>query len=211
MSSFFQKIGLSKTHKYESTLPLEHFSVEQILRIDPKDVGFNIREKEGIRKLEDAEKSKALAYLLLIKENEKKGIWKEEDRNKHIEKYLETESKLNEQVRRQENSLIKNAQEEVKTEQRFARDMQGRLNELDPTYTDLRTRAKNLNAVPTTTIDDELADYFDENGGRRKSKRRRRSTKLKKNKTKHIKHSKSKKNKSTKKFQKRKTRVTRNK
>ena len=58
----------------------------------------------------------------------------------------------------------------------------------------------------------ELQDLFEENGGRRKSKKRKqRHSKSKKKKTQHIKHFKSKKNKSIKKLQKRKTRVMRNK
>lgn len=233
MTTFLQKMGLSKTHKYESPLQFKNFSVEQILNIDPNDVGFNIREKEGVE-LEHGEKSKALAFLLLIKENEKKHIWNKEDRETHIKKYLATEKEINNTRENNVNNLVENTKKKVDTEQKPIRDDQARLNELDPRYTNLKQRVESLKATPTTNVEEdfeeflllqeaeaknkenaeseELQDYFEENGGRRKSKKRKqRHSKSKKKKTQHIKHFKSKKNKSIKKLQKRKTRVMRNK
>lgn len=209
MSSFFQKIGLSKTHKYESTLPLKLFSVEQILSIDPKDIGLNIREKEGSIRLND-EQSRALAFLLLLKEEEQKEPSKKGEHDRRVQMYLQRESEVS--------GLIKNTQKEVEKENNY----QTRLHALYPNYSDLEERHRKLNEPIAPKVQDksqkldedeyeELENYFNEKGGRRKSKRRKRSKKSKKNKTKHIKHSKSKKNKSTKTFQKRKTRVTRNK
>lgn len=201
MSTFFQKIGLSKTHKYESTLPLKLFSVEQILSIDPKDIGLNIREKEGSIRLND-EQSRALAFLLLLKEEEQKEPSKKGEHDRRVQMYLQRESEVS--------SLIKNTQKQVEKEN----DFQTRLHALYPKYSDLEERHRKLNndsiAPKVLDAEEELNKYFEEEGGRRRS-RRRRFTKSKKNKTKHIRQSKSKKNKSTKTSQKRKTRVTRNK
>ena len=207
MSTFLQKIGLSKTHKYESTLPLRDFTVEQILNIDPKDVGFNIREKEGSIRLND-EQSRALAFLLLLKEEEQQEPSKKEEHDTRVQMYLRRE--------REVSNLIKNTQKQVQRDQKFESNIQSRLDALNPNYSDLKERHRKLNE-PIAPVheksdksqDEELQHYFEE-GGRRRS-RRRRSTKSKKKKTQHIKHFKSKKNKSIKKLQKRKTRVTCNK
>jgi hypothetical protein len=140
MTTFLQKMGLSKTHKYESTLPLELMSVEQILNIDPKDVGFNIRGKEGVRELEHGEKSKALAFLLLIKENEQNHTWNKKDRETHIKEYLATEKKINNTRENNVNNLVENTQKDVTNDT----NLYGRLTRLDPKFNKLHTQLKDL-------------------------------------------------------------------
>ena len=140
MTTFLQKMGVSKTHKYESTLPLELMSVEQILNIDPEDVGFDIRGKEGVRELEHGEKSKALAFLLLIKENEQNHTWNKEDRETHIKKYLTTEKKINNTRENNVNNLVENTKKDVTNDTK----LYGRLTRLDPKFNKLHTQLEGL-------------------------------------------------------------------
>ena len=61
--SFFRK-----KHKYETQSDLQGLSVEEIIRIDPKDIGFYIEEETGGNPL-TGDKLKALKKLLAFKRN----------------------------------------------------------------------------------------------------------------------------------------------
>jgi len=65
--SFFRK-----KHKYETQADLQGLSVEEIIRIDPKDIGFYIEEETGGNPL-TGDKLKALKKLLAFKRNIPKG------------------------------------------------------------------------------------------------------------------------------------------
>jgi hypothetical protein len=65
--SFFRK-----KHKYETQSDLQGLSVEEIIRIDPKDIGFYIEEETGGNPL-TGDKLKALNRLLSFKRNIPKG------------------------------------------------------------------------------------------------------------------------------------------
>ena len=52
-----------KKHKYETQTDLQNLSVEEIIRIDPKDIGFYIEEETGSNPL-TGDKLKALNKLL---------------------------------------------------------------------------------------------------------------------------------------------------
>ena len=66
MSTFFQKIGLSKTHKYETQSDLVNLKPEEIIRIPLTDFGNYIETKTGNVTL-DENQAKALRKLLLFK------------------------------------------------------------------------------------------------------------------------------------------------
>lgn len=65
--SFFRK-----KHKYETQSDLQDLSVEEIIRIDPKDIGFYIEEETGGNPL-TGDKLKALNRLLSFKRSIPKG------------------------------------------------------------------------------------------------------------------------------------------
>ena len=61
-----------KKHKYETQSDLQNLSVEEIIRIDPKDIGLYIEEETGGNPL-TGNKLKALHKLLAFKRNIPKG------------------------------------------------------------------------------------------------------------------------------------------
>ena len=61
-----------KKHKYETQSDLQDLSVEEIIRIDPKDIGFYVEEETGGNPL-TGDKLKALNKLLAFKRNIPKG------------------------------------------------------------------------------------------------------------------------------------------
>ena len=61
-----------KKHKYETQSDLQGLSVEEIIRIDPKDIGLYIEEETGDNPL-TGDKLKALNKLLAFKRNIPKG------------------------------------------------------------------------------------------------------------------------------------------
>ena len=61
-----------KKHKYETQADLQDLSVEEIIRIDPKDIGLYIEEETGGNPL-TGDKLKALNRLLAFKRNIPKG------------------------------------------------------------------------------------------------------------------------------------------
>ena len=61
-----------KKHNYETQADLQGLSVEEIIRIDPKDIGFYIEEETGGNPL-TGDKLKALNKLLAFKRNIPKG------------------------------------------------------------------------------------------------------------------------------------------
>jgi hypothetical protein len=61
-----------KKHKYETQADLQGLSVEEIIRIDPKDIGFYVEEETGGNPL-TGDKLKALNKLLAFKRNIPKG------------------------------------------------------------------------------------------------------------------------------------------
>jgi hypothetical protein len=61
-----------KKHKYETQSDLQNLSVEEIIRIDPKDIGLYIEEETGGNPL-TGDKLKAMNKLLAFKRNIPKG------------------------------------------------------------------------------------------------------------------------------------------
>jgi len=61
-----------KKHRYKTQADLQGLSVEEIIRIDPKDIGFYVEEETGGNPL-TGDKLKALNKLLAFKRNIPKG------------------------------------------------------------------------------------------------------------------------------------------
>ena len=70
--SYFRRMGIGKKHRYESQADLKDMTREEILRIDPKDIGLYIETETGGIPLTGDEK-KSLTRLLAIKRFEKEN------------------------------------------------------------------------------------------------------------------------------------------
>jgi hypothetical protein len=88
--SFFRKT-FGKKHKYETQADLQGFTVEEIIRINPSDVGSYIEEETGGNPL-TGDKLKALKKLLAFKRNIPKGRPVPESM---IQQYLNEEAQIN--------------------------------------------------------------------------------------------------------------------
>ena len=96
--SFFRK-----KHKYETQSDLQGLSVEEIIRIDPKDIGFYIEEETGGNPL-TGDKLKALKKLLAFKRNIPKGRPVPESM---IQQFLNEESQINKMMGEATNEIVK--------------------------------------------------------------------------------------------------------
>ena len=96
--SFFRK-----KHTYETQSDLQNLSVEEIIRIDPKDVGFYIEDETGGNPL-TGDKLKALKKLLAFKRNIPKGRPVPESM---IQQFLNEDAQINKMVGEATNELIK--------------------------------------------------------------------------------------------------------
>ena len=94
---------LRKKHKYETQSDLQNLSVEEIIRVDPKDIGFYIEEETGGNPL-TGDKLKALNKLLAFKRNIPKGRPVPESM---IQQFLNEDAQINKMVGEATNELIK--------------------------------------------------------------------------------------------------------
>ena len=92
-----------KKHKYETQSDLQNLSVEDIIRIDPKDVGFYIEDETGGNPL-TGDKLKALKKLLAFKRNIPKGRPVPESM---IQQFLNEESQINKMMGEATNEIVK--------------------------------------------------------------------------------------------------------
>ena len=128
LKSYFRK-----KHRYETQADLKNMTAEQIVNIDPKDVGFYIEQETGGVPLEGVKK-KAMWSLLSIKRHNKPTP-NERARQGAISRFLDTEGiRPNPEVDR----LIANTQTEMvqenmarMREQLESKDMTNRLRVLD--------------------------------------------------------------------------------
>ena len=128
LKSYFRK-----KHRYETQADLKNMTAEQIVNIDPKDVGFYIEQETGGVPLEGVKK-KAMWSLLSIKRHNKPTP-NERARQGAISRFLDTEGiRTNPEVDR----LIANTQTEMvqenmarMREQLESKDMTNRLRALD--------------------------------------------------------------------------------
>ena len=128
LKSYFRK-----KHRYETQADLKNMTAEQIVNIDPKDVGFYIEQETGGVPLEGVKK-KAMWSLLSIKRHNK-ATPNERARQGAISRFLDTEGiRPNPEV----DNLIANTQTEMAQEnmakmreQLELKDMTNRLRALD--------------------------------------------------------------------------------
>lgn len=160
---------LAKKHRYETQADLQQFTAEQILEIDPKDIGTYIEVQTGDKPL-TGEKMRALYRLLAYKKIPSLNKENREKLNSNVS-YTKTNPKS------EANELLKNIAKEVQAEhfgEDSTRNLEDRLN-----------RLKGLPVAPLTAKEQaakEGAAYFNttEIGGRTKRKRRRKSPKRRK-------------------------------
>jgi len=60
-----------KTHKYETQADLDKLTADEIIHIDPKDVGFYVEREDGGVKLTGAKRSSMLRLLSIKREEER--------------------------------------------------------------------------------------------------------------------------------------------
>ena len=88
--SYFRSIGIGKKHRYESQADLKDMTREEIVRIDPKDIGLYIETETGDIPL-TGDKKKALTRLLAIKRLEKESPSAANQRDKIINDFEKRE------------------------------------------------------------------------------------------------------------------------
>ena len=156
LKSYFRK-----KHRYETQADLKNMTAEQIVNIDPKDVGFYIEQETGGVPLEGVKK-KAMWSLLSIKRHNKPTP-NERARQGAISRFLDTEGiRPNPEVDR----LIANTQTEMvqenmarMREQLESNDMTNRIRALD-----------NRPPIPYTEEEKMVVRLDGIYGGKRKSK-----------------------------------------
>ena len=172
--SYFRRMGIGKQHRYETQADLKDMTREEIVRIDPKDIGSYIETETGDIPL-TGDKKKALTRLLAIKRFEKDNPSAANQRDKIINDFEKREGWVsNPEVDR----LIMDTTKQVEYGKLADKKMENRLLALGDKPT-----------VPLTE-EEELWDSLEnlEKGGRktrkyRKSKTKRRPYKSKKSKT----------------------------
>lgn len=92
-----------KKHKYETQSDLQDLSVEDIIRIDPKDIGFYIKDETGGNPL-TGDKLKALNKLLAFKRNIPKGRPVPESM---IQQYLNEDAEINKMMGEATGEIVK--------------------------------------------------------------------------------------------------------
>jgi phosphorylcholine metabolism protein LicD len=83
-------MGIGKKHKYESQADLKDMTREEIVRIDPKDIGLYVETETGDIPL-TGDKKKALTRLLAIKRLEKENPSASSQRDKLINDFEKRE------------------------------------------------------------------------------------------------------------------------
>jgi hypothetical protein len=173
--SYFRRMGIGKQHRYETQADLKDMTREEIVRIDPKDIGSYIETETGDIPL-TGDKKKALTRLLAIKRFEKDTPSAASQRDKIINDFEKREGWVsNPEVDR----LIIDTTKQVEYGKLADKKMENRLLALGDKPT-----------VPLTE-EEELWDSLEnlEKGGRiktrkhKRSKTKRRTYKSKKSKT----------------------------
>jgi hypothetical protein len=72
MSSIFEGVSFRKTHKYETQQALSEMAPDQIVMINPEDIGFYIESRPAVPPLNQWQQ-KALDTVLRLKRDEKKS------------------------------------------------------------------------------------------------------------------------------------------
>lgn len=189
--SYFRRMGIGKKHRYESQADLQNMTREEILRIDPKDIGSYIETETGDIPL-TGDKKKALTRLLAIKRLEKESPSAVSQRDKIINDFEKREGWVsNPEVDR----LIIDTTKQMEYGKLSDKKMGNRLLALGD------------KPIVPLTEEEELWDSLEnlEKGGRIKTRKHRRSkTKRKSYKSKKSKTNKKRSKKSRKSLRKRK-------
>ena len=149
-----------KKHKYETQSDLQGLSVEEIIRIDPKDIGFYIEEETGGNPL-TGDKLKALNKLLAFKRNIPKGRPVPESM---IQQFLNEESQINKMMSEATNELVKENKQQTIDDLKML-DMQRGIDSLN-------------NRMPRPVTNDEsMKRKYVNIGGRTRRLRKARKTK----------------------------------
>jgi organic radical activating enzyme len=157
-----------KKHKYETQSDLEGLSVEEIIRIDPKDIGFYIEEETGGNPL-TGDKLKALNKLLAFKRNIPKGRPVPESM---IQQFLNEDAEINKMMGEATNELVKENKQQTINDLKML-DMQRGIDTLN-------------NRMPQSVTKDESIKrkYVNIGGRTRKRTKTRKQRKSKKTKKK---------------------------
>lgn len=163
LKSYFRK-----KRKYDTQADLKDMTVEQILRLDPSDVGYHIADETGGIPLKGA-KLRALYNLLAYKKVVKETGLNPQSREKQINSFLKRENLIEDP---EVTSLIMKTTNDVMDEKLTQKQLENRVRRLNDQqeipYTDeekMYMRVKNLSL-----------------GGRRKSIRKRKSHRTNKRK-----------------------------
>jgi hypothetical protein len=160
--SFFRK-----KHKYETQADLQDLSMEEIIRIDPKDIGFYIEEETGGKPL-TGDKLKALNRLLAFKRNIPKGRPVPESM---IQKFLNEDAEINKLMGEATNEIVRENKQQTIDDLKML-DMQRGISSLN-------------NQLPSPVTKKETTDRRWTNLGgktrkRRKTKKQRKTKKRRK-------------------------------
>lgn len=164
--SFFRK-----KHKYETQSDLQGLSVEEIIRIDPKDIGFYIEEETGGKPL-TGDKQKALKKLLAFKRNIPKGRPVPESM---IQQFLNEEQQIKKLMGESRSEIVKEYKQKT-------------VDDLNMIDLERRKAALNNQMPQSVTTDESTKRKWTNLGGRtrrrrkiRKSRKSRKSVKKSKN------------------------------
>jgi len=136
-----------KKHRFETQADLQNMSAEDILRIDPDDIGFYIKTETGGAPLTGVKKL-ALYNLLAYKEQSKKLGKNEAVRERNIQSFLTREGMVNEP-------------EVDRVIEEMAIEVMRKTNTRDYELTDLKNRLRGLYELePKELTEDEKIQQF---------------------------------------------------
>lgn len=159
--SYFRRMGIGKKHRYESQSDLKDMTREEIVRIDPKDIGLYVETETGGIPL-TGDKKKSLTRLLAIKRFEKENPSAISKRDKLINDFEKREGWVsNPEI----NRLIIDTTKKMEYDKLADKKMENRLLALS-----------NKPVVPLTE-EEELWGSLEklEGGGKHKTRKHRRS------------------------------------
>lgn len=157
--SYFRRMGIGKKHRYESQADLKDMTREEILRIDPKDIGLYIETETGGIPLTGDEK-KSLTRLLAIKRFEKENPSAISKRDKLINDFEKREGWVSNP---EMNRLIIDTTKKMEYDKLADKKMENRLLVLS-----------NKPVVPLTE-EEELWGSLEKLGGKNKTRKHRKS------------------------------------
>jgi hypothetical protein len=155
---------LRKKHRYETQSDLQNLSVEEIIRIDPTDIGFYIEEETGGSPL-TGNKLKALNKLLAFKRNIPKGRPVLESM---IQQFLNEDAEIRKVTDEATSELVNEYKQQTKEDLKI-KDLKRRVDTL------------NIRTLQPVTTDEITKQGWTNLGGRtRKRRKTRKSRKSKK-------------------------------